>query len=186
MSDEKKYFSSLMVNGEKRYVKDEEAQEKIESLQHDIDSKQDLLTPGNNITIEKDSEGNTIISASNGTIDYNELINKPSINNVVLEGSLSLEDLGIQGELSSENAGQGIDIFLDSEGKVVISNTQTSAEWGNITGDINDQTDLIELIDNSKQDLIAGNGIVIEESSSGSIISLDYLVLDCGTSTINV
>lgn len=30
-----------------------------------------------------------------GTRDYDELINKPSINGVTLEGELSLEDLGI-------------------------------------------------------------------------------------------
>ena len=127
--------------------------------------------------------------------NYNDLTNKPTIPDAVSgtnDGtnwtSLTIgeDTYGLAGGGTTYNAGQGIDIFLDSEGKVVISNTQTSAEWGNITGDINDQTDLIELIDNSKQDLIAGNGIVIEESSSGSIISLDYLVLDCGTSTINV
>lgn len=39
-------------------------------------------------------------------------------------------------------AGSGIDITNG-----VISNTQTSAEWGNITGTLNDQTDLKNLLD---------------------------------------
>lgn len=34
-------------------------------------------------------------SGEGGTSDYNELENKPKINNIVLEGNLSLEDLGI-------------------------------------------------------------------------------------------
>lgn len=37
--------------------------------------------------------------------------------------------------------GTGIDI-TENEGVVTISNTQTSAEWGNITGTLSDQTDL--------------------------------------------
>jgi len=48
---------------------------------------------------------------------------------------------GKQDKLTSENAGVGISIE-DVDGNVVISNTQTSAEWGNILGNLTDQTDL--------------------------------------------
>lgn len=51
-----------------------------------------------------------------------------------------------QDKLTSENAGNGISITEDSGGNVVISSTQNSAEWGNITGDITDQTDLVNYI----------------------------------------
>lgn len=52
----------------------------------------------------------------------------------------------------------------------VISNTQTSAEWGNIEGDITDQTDLIEQLD-AKQDKLtsdnAGTDIEIVNGTGG-------------------
>lgn len=38
---------------------------------------------------------------SGGTSDYTELTNKPSINSVTLTGNKSLNDLGIQGELTA-------------------------------------------------------------------------------------
>lgn len=55
-------------------------------------TKQDKLTAGDNITIE-----NNVISstATGGTSNYNELENKPKINNVELSGNKSLTDLGI-------------------------------------------------------------------------------------------
>lgn len=50
---------------------------------------------------------------------------------------------GFQPTLTEDNAGTGISIETDPvTGEVVISNTQTSAEWGNIEGNIEDQTDL--------------------------------------------
>lgn len=51
-----------------------------------------------------------------------------------------------QDKLTSNNAGEGIAITEDSSGNVIISNTQTSAEWGNIIGNITNQTDLINYI----------------------------------------
>lgn len=44
-------------------------------------------------------QGNKIIAGGigkSGTIDYTELENKPSINDIVLEGNKTLDDLGIQ------------------------------------------------------------------------------------------
>ena len=52
--------------------------------------------------------------------------------------------------LTSENAGTGISIET-VDGVVKINNTQNSAEWGQIGGDINQQTDLKTALDN-KQD----------------------------------
>lgn len=46
-----------------------------------------------------------------------------------------------QDKLTSANAGVGIAI-TEEGGKTIISNTQTSAEWGNIIGEISDQEDL--------------------------------------------
>ena len=48
---------------------------------------------------------------------------------------------GKQSQLTSANAGEGIEITGEGA-NIVIKNTRVSAEWGNITGDITDQTDL--------------------------------------------
>lgn len=65
-----------------------------------------------------------------------------------------------QDVLTSDNAGNGIAITTDQSGNVVISSTQNSAEWGNITGDITDQTDLVDYISDNggKIDSISVNG----------------------------
>ena len=77
------------------------------------------------------TDGNTVeYEIHNGiaSTDYNDLDNKPLINGVELSGSITTEDLGLQDKLSSENAGNGISIIEDSEGNIVISSTQNSAE----------------------------------------------------------
>ena len=81
------------------------------------DSKQDLLTAGENISID-----NGVISA----ID------------------------------TIYTAGNGISIDNG-----VISNTQTSAEWGNISGNIDDQIDLVEALSTKQNTLTAGSNISI-------------------------
>ena len=62
-------------------------------------------------------------------------------------------------------AGTGIDITNN-----VISNTQTSAEWGNITGTLSDQTDLSTALSGKQDTLTAGSNITI---SSGTISATD-------------
>lgn len=64
-------------------------------------NKQDVLISGENIkTINNESilgSGNIEIGGGGGgTSDYSDLANKPSINNVTLDGNKSLSDLGIQ------------------------------------------------------------------------------------------
>ena len=54
--------------------------------------------------------------------------------------------------LTSENAGTGISIETVG-GVVKINNTQNSAEWGQIDGDINQQTDLKTALDNKQDEL---------------------------------
>lgn len=111
--------------------------------------------------------------------DYNILNHKPTINSVELSGDLNLSDLNIQEQLSSENAGTGISIYKNSEGKTIISNTNVSAEWGNIQGNILEQADLINYIDEHSAVYSAGKGIDITNKT----ISIKDLILDCGTST---
>lgn len=88
-------------------------------------------------------EGNiTIEGGGSGTSDYDDLENKPSINNVKLSGNKTASDLGLQEtiqdlaeiRLSASagstalqaddiEAGEGINISDSSEGKIVVSNT---------------------------------------------------------------
>lgn len=76
---------------------------------------------------------------------------------------------GFQPTLTSDNAGEGIDI---ADG--VISCTVNGAEWGNITGDIDDQTDLTNAL-NSKQDtLTAGTNINIDSNNVISAVDTKY------------
>lgn len=58
-------------------------------------------------------------------------------------------------------AGTGIDI---TDG--VISNTQTSAEWGNITGTLSNQTDLQNALDSKQATLVSGSNIKTINNSS--------------------
>lgn len=83
-----------------------------------------------------------------------------------------------QPNLSSVNAGTGISI-TGSGANVVISNTQTSAEWGNITGDITDQSDLQNVLDEkvTKNNAITGGTYTkITYDSKGLVTSGQNLV----------
>lgn len=120
------------------------------------------------------TDGNTFtyyISNGMASTDYNILNNKPSINGVELKGDLSLADLNIQEQLTSENAGDGISITTTSNGKTIISNTNVSAEWGNIQGNITDQTDLVNYIEENggKIDSISVNGVEQPIDSSKNV-----------------
>lgn len=52
-------------------------------------------TAGDGIVIDENNVISTIDSGATGTNNYNNLSNKPSINDVVLEGNKTSEDLGI-------------------------------------------------------------------------------------------
>lgn len=92
--------------------------ENIASVRRITLNKQDKLTAGDNISIT-----NNVISAVDTIYDDSEI-------------KSDISDL-YQNKQDKLVAGDGIDITNN-----VISNTRVSAEWGNITGDITDQTDL--------------------------------------------
>ena len=66
----------------------------------DISGKQDVLISGETIkTINNQSllgSGNITITSESGTTDYDALDNRPKVNNVVLSGNKTLDELGIQ------------------------------------------------------------------------------------------
>lgn len=86
-------------------------------------------------------------------------------NTLTAGDNIQIQNNVISATDTTYTAGTGINIENG-----VISNTQTSAEWGNIEGDISDQTDLIELLD-GKQDLLtsenAGTDIEIVNGEGG-------------------
>lgn len=92
-------------------TKQEEDGNKIDALDKEMATKQDLLVSGTNIkTINSQSllgEGNLEISGGGGTTDYTQLTNKPQINSVELSGNKSLSDLGIQPAGNYIEAGTG-------------------------------------------------------------------------------
>ena len=63
------------------------------------------------------TDGNTFtyyISNGMASTNYNILTNKPSVNGVELVGDKTSGDLGLQPELTNENAGEGISIYKDA------------------------------------------------------------------------
>ena len=81
----------------------------------------------------QDSSGDMLKSVydtnNNGIVDNAEKVNNHSVESDVPSGAVFTD--------TTYTAGTGIDITNN-----VISNTQTSAEWGNITGTLSNQTDL--------------------------------------------
>ena len=89
-----------------------------------------------------------------------------------------------QDNLTPANAGDGIEITRDQSGNVTISSTSVSAEWGNIQGDITDQTDLVEYVNENggKIDSISVNNVA-QTIDQNKNVNIDLRVIDCGTST---
>ena len=73
-------------------------------------SKQNKLTAGDNITIDE----NNVISASGGeTTDYQELDNKPKINDVELNGEMTANDLSLVDKETFDKTIGDIETALD-------------------------------------------------------------------------
>lgn len=154
--------NNITIEGNVISATNADVEERLVALE---EGKQDKLIAGDNITISPEN----VISAAQ-LKDYDQLENKPTLNGVTVQGDLLSSELNIktsdlindEGFLTSDqvHGGTGIVVEETSEG-IVISNTQTSAEWGNITGDITSQTDLIEYIDENggKIDSISVNHV---------------------------
>jgi hypothetical protein len=77
------------------------------------------------------------------TLTFENIVGDPYANTELADALNAKQD-----NLTNENAGEGIEISVDSEtGKVTISNTNVSGEWGQIRGTLSDQTDLQEALD---------------------------------------
>lgn len=126
-------------------------------VEHLESSKQDTLIAGDGInitdnvisSIQADPEWGNIIGDISDQEDLQAILqDKANVEDIPTAVSELDNDMNylvpedIEGKQDVLTAGVGIDITNN-----VISNTQTSAEWGNITGDIEDQSDLQEVLD---------------------------------------
>lgn len=106
----------------------------------EVNAKQDTLVSGTNIkTLNGESllgEGN--IQLDEGPIDYETLINKPSINSVELSGNLSFEDLGLDVNPTWEQI----------QNKPTFATVATSGDYNDLT-DTPDLTVYQPITDNS-------------------------------------
>lgn len=142
-----------------------------DTMLYDIDGTMGVVTSisGTDLIV-RTATANTV-----GTIDYEDLENKPQINSVELTGDVSLEDLGINLDDKQDKLTPGENIEITEDG--VISSTGGSSEWGKITGNLEDQTDLQEALDAKQNELTAGKNVTIEDdtiSVADSLAQLDY------------
>lgn len=133
-------------------------------LKEALDSLQEAITAEEQARINDDE----LLDDKIATIDSKIPENASETNKLVTQ-----EDIPEQIEYS---AGTGIEITPDH----VINNTQTSAEWGKIEGDINDQADLLAALEEKADatDVEDLRGIVnaLEETveSKGTITITDW------------
>lgn len=140
-----------------------------------------------------DGDRNTVEAGSTyglGTIDYNEALNKPSINDVVLTGNKTAEDLGLQrageipeGIVLEENLGSGFEITEDGIISVAgdfenILEVKTGEEIMNAPADYNGTVICSSSYGNAER----GNIYVIE---GGKIVETLISVSESGGIVIN-
>lgn len=99
---------------------------------------------------------------------------------------------GFQRQLNGDNAGTGIEITVDPDtNDVTISNTQTSAQWGNIEGNIEDQTDLNNILTGLDNGITAVEGdvddiqelIPVQATPQNQLADKDFVNSSIATST---
>lgn len=98
---------------------------------------------------------------SNGEIRYYEdTFARESIENI--EVQVNNISVNVDNKQDILTPGEGVNIYVDSEGNTIISSTAPLPVWGNIEGNIEDQQDLVEYVDNNggKIDSISVNGVI--------------------------
>ena len=91
-------------------------------------SKAGIVKPdGTTITIDVDG---TLHGAEQGTVDYNELTNKPTINNIELEGNKTAEDLGLATAEDVTNLETSKQDILTAGANITISNDNVISATG--------------------------------------------------------
>lgn len=84
------------------------------------------INAGNNITITYDTNGNPVINASDaGTIDYEELVNRPVINGSVLTGTHKYVEILDDSIDTKDSIGQTL-FKIDSNGNIITKTFSTA------------------------------------------------------------
>ena len=157
-----------------------------QDIRNELNRKQDHLIAGANITII-DGIISSVGPEGGANTDYKLLGNKPKINNIVLDGNISLDELGVQpkGEYITEDS-------LNAKGYL------TSVPSGYITEEELEAENYLKTIPDTyytdeqntekyftkeealnKQDkLAAGTNITIEDNVINSVIPEDYITED--------
>ena len=128
-----------------RFIDNQHTINAISGLEEALGSKQNVLTAGENIEISEEGEisavDTTYTAGENVSISEENVISATDTT-YTAGTNVSIDNGVISAVDTTYTAGTGIDITNG-----VISNTQTSAEWGNVTGNLNDQTDLKNALD---------------------------------------
>ena len=114
------------------------------------------------------------------------------INDAIAQGLITENDFAIstdapdfQEKLTSANAGTGISI-TEVGGVVKISNTQTSAEWGNILGNLPDQADLWAYLSDILGDIADIKSLIpAQATSSNQLADKEFVNSSIATNTAN-
>ena len=129
------------------------------------------IEAGNNITIDDTENGiriNSTGGGSGGTSNYNDLSNKPKINNVELNGNKSLNDLGIQPK------GNYLTSETDPTVPTYVKNiTQANITTWNNKADISDIPDVSNFITKDVNNLTN----YTLKTNTGSLIDLEIFAI---------
>ena len=122
---------------------------------------------------------------STGTVDYTELINKPKINNVELNGNKTLNDLGIQQTYigTTEPTDDSVEVWINPSGDAVTVPTKTSDltnDSGFITNTVNNLTNYTKTTDLSS---VATSGSYNDLSNKPTIPTFSY---DSSSGTLTI
>lgn len=97
-------------------------------------------------------------------VDNVSILDLSNSSDYTITGSPTIQTIAsgnvvINAKDTTYTAGTGISITEDSDENLVISNTQTSAQWGNITGTLSNQTDLQTALNDKQDTLVSGTNI---------------------------
>ena len=124
------------------------------------------------VTIRVDEDGT--IHADNGTVDYNELENKPSINGMELSGDKSLDELGIASVKALEETNSKVNIIIE-KAELNIKNS-ASGENIHLTDSADAKVVGFGLHGKSEQKQYSGKQLIPYpyKYSSGQIVGITY------------
>ena len=135
--------------------------ERIDNIVIDIESELDLKADKTTVEALSETVSNNYDTLNTAIQNETEArINADNLkqDKLTAGANIQINNNVISATDTTYTAGDGIEI-----NGTVISNTRTSAEWGNIQGDIEDQTDLVNYIDGNggKIDVIQKNGTTL-------------------------